>query len=59
MSRAQVGNLEAEVEIVRFLRESKQLAFVAHLVSPLYALHRGRCTFPIGFSWDAIVVRLR
>jgi hypothetical protein len=41
MSRAQVGNLEAEVEIVGFLRESKQLAFVAHLVSPLYALHRG------------------
>jgi hypothetical protein len=35
MSRAQVGNLEAEVEIVRFLRASDQLAFVAHLVSPL------------------------
>jgi len=34
MSRTQIGNLEVEVEIVRFFRDSKQLAFVAHVVSP-------------------------
>ena len=58
MSRALVGNLEAEVKIVRRLRLSKQLAFLAHFGVPLIRNYsRSNLRLRFGFSWDAIVAR--